>query len=66
MWCRNDGVENEEVLQRVKEERNILYTMKRKKADWIGHILGRNCLVKHVIEKKKDGKTRKKTQAPTE
>ena len=67
MWCWNDGVKNEEVLQRVKEERNILYTIKRKKANWIGHMLGRNCLVRHVLEvKRNDGKTRKKTQAATE
>jgi hypothetical protein len=25
----------------VKEERNILYTVKRRKANWIGHILRR-------------------------
>jgi len=27
-------------------------TLKRKKANWIGHILLRNCLLKHVIEGK--------------
>jgi hypothetical protein len=36
----------------VKEERNILRTIKSRKANWIGHILGRNCLLKHVIEGK--------------
>jgi len=45
-----DHVRNEEVLQRVKEERNILQTMKRRKVTSIGHILRRNCLLKHVIE----------------
>jgi hypothetical protein len=39
-----DRVRNEEVLQRVKKERNILHTIKRRKAKWIGHILCRNCL----------------------
>jgi hypothetical protein len=39
-----------EVLHRVKEERNILHTIKKTNANWIGHILRRNCLVKHVIE----------------
>ena len=43
-----DHVRNEEVLQRVKEERNILHTIKRRKTNWIGHILRRNCLLKHV------------------
>jgi hypothetical protein len=42
--------ENEEVLHRVREERNIVPTIKRGKANWIGHILRRNCLLKHVIE----------------
>jgi hypothetical protein len=43
-----DRVKNEEVLHRVKEERNVLDTIKRRKANWIGHILRRNCLPKHV------------------
>jgi hypothetical protein len=45
-----DSVRNEEVLQRAKEERNILQTTKRRKANWISYILHRNCLLKHVIE----------------
>jgi hypothetical protein len=49
----------------VKEDRNILQTIKRRKADVIGYILRRNCLLKHVIEGKiderSDGKMRKKT-----
>jgi hypothetical protein len=47
-----DHVRNEEVLQRIKEERNILHTIKRREANWIVHILRRNCLLKHVIEGK--------------
>jgi hypothetical protein len=57
MWCWRrfkkiswtDRVRNE-VLQRVKEKRNILQTVKRRKANCFGHILRRNCLLKHVIE----------------
>jgi hypothetical protein len=49
-------VRNEEVLHRVKEDRNILHTIKRRKANWIGHILHRNCLLKHVIEGKLEGR----------
>jgi len=49
-------VGNEEVLQRVNEERNILQTIKRRNAYWIGHILYRNCLLKHVIEGKIEGR----------
>jgi hypothetical protein len=51
-----DRVRNEEVLHRVKEERNIVHTVKRRKANWIGHILRRNCLLKHVIEGKLEGR----------
>jgi hypothetical protein len=47
-----DRMRNEEILYRVKEERNILHTIKRRKAKWIGHMLRRNCLLKHVIEGK--------------
>ena len=36
----------------VKEERNILHAINRTKADWIGHILRRNCFLKHIIEGK--------------
>ena len=61
-----DRVRNE-VLQRVKEGRNILHTVKRRKANWIGQILRRNCLLKHVIggkirgKDRSDGKVGKKT-----
>jgi hypothetical protein len=51
-----DRVRNEEVLHRVKEERNILHTIKRRKANWIGHFLRRNCLPKHMIEGKVEGR----------
>jgi hypothetical protein len=44
-----DRVGNEGVLQRAKE-RNILHKIKRGKANWTGHTLRRNCLLKHVIE----------------
>jgi hypothetical protein len=52
-----DRVRNE-VLHRVKEERNIVHTIlvKRRKANWIGHNLCRNCLLKHVIEGKLEGR----------
>jgi hypothetical protein len=56
---------NSEVLQRVKEERNILNTIKRRKADWMDRVLRWNCLLKHIIEAKLEatgrrGRTRKK------
>jgi hypothetical protein len=51
-----DRVRNEEVLLRVKIERNILHTVNRRKANWNGHILRRNCLLKQVIEGKVEGR----------
>jgi hypothetical protein len=33
-----DHVRNEEVLFRVKEQRNILHEISKRKANWIGHI----------------------------
>jgi hypothetical protein len=50
-----DRVQNKEVLKRVKEERNFLHTVKQRNANWIGHILRRNCLLKRVVEDKIEG-----------
>jgi len=50
-----DNVRNEEVLLRVKEQRNILHEISKRKANWIGHILRRNCLLRRVIEGKIKG-----------
>ena len=62
----SDRVGNQEVLHSVKEQRNILHTVKRWKAKWIGHVLRSNCLLNRVIEGKiqermSDAKTGKKT-----
>jgi hypothetical protein len=48
-------VRNEEVLLTVNEQRNILHEIRKQKANWIGHILRRNCLLKQVIEGKIKG-----------
>jgi len=63
MWCLRrmeriiwpNHVRNEEVLHRVKKERNILYTLERRKANWMDHIC-RNCLPKHLTEWKIQGR----------
>jgi hypothetical protein len=77
MWCFRrmqkiswtDHMRNEEVVLRVKEQRNILHEISKRKANWIGHILRKNCLLEQVIEGKDKGggdrsdrKTRKKTR----
>ena len=63
MWCWRtmekiswtDHVRNEEALFRVKEHSNILHEISKRKANWIGHILRRNCLLQQVIEGKTKG-----------
>jgi hypothetical protein len=79
MWCWRrmekigwtDRVRNEEVLLRVSEQRNILHEIRKRKSNSIGHILRRNCLLKHIIEGKieegikvteRQGKRRKQPQ----
>jgi hypothetical protein len=47
-----DHVRNEEVLHRVKGQKNILYKVSKRKVNWIVHILRRNCLLQRVIEGK--------------
>ena len=47
-----DHVRNEEVLLQVNEQRNILHAIRKRKANWIGHILCRICILKHVVEGK--------------
>jgi hypothetical protein len=47
-----DRVRNEEVLHRVKKKPTIMHTIKRRKPFWIRHTLRRNCLLKHITDKK--------------
>jgi hypothetical protein len=60
-----DHVRNEEELLRVSEQRNILHEIRKRKANRIGHVLRRNCLLKEVIEGKIKGRkeeTRRRKQ----
>jgi len=50
-----DHVRNEEVLIRVKKQRNVLHEIRKRKANWIGHILRTNCILQLVIEVKIQG-----------
>jgi len=47
-----DHGRNEEVLLRINEQRNILHETRKRKANWIDHILRRKYLLKQVIEGK--------------
>jgi hypothetical protein len=51
-----DHVRNEDVLLGVKEQRNILHEICKRKVKWIGHILRRNCLLQRVIGGKIKGR----------
>jgi hypothetical protein len=48
-------VRNEKVLQRVKEQRNILRTTKRRNTNLIGYTLRRDSLSKHILDGKIEG-----------
>jgi hypothetical protein len=64
MWCWRrmekiswtDHVRNEEEWLSVKEQGNILHEISKRKANWVGHILRRNCLLQRVIEAKITGR----------
>jgi len=74
MWCWRrmekiswTDVRNEDVLLRVKEQRNILHEILKRKTNWFRHILRRNCLLQRVTKgiiqagDRSGRKTRKKT-----
>jgi hypothetical protein len=44
-----------DVLHRVKEERNIIYTINGNKVKWICHNSRNTSLLKHVLEGKMEG-----------
>jgi len=46
------------VLEIVTDDQNCLRTVGRSKANWIGHILHINCVLKLTIEGKVQGTTR--------
>jgi hypothetical protein len=58
MWCwrrMEKFISTDCVRNEVEEERNMTHTIKRRKANWIGQILHRNCPLKHVTEEKMGG-----------
>jgi hypothetical protein len=59
MWCCGrakiswtERVKNEKVLHTDAEERNVLHKIKRRKANWIGHILRMICLIKAFLKER--------------
>jgi hypothetical protein len=47
-----EHVRNEEVLLRIKEQRNILHEISKRKTNWIGHILPRNCFCNRLLKQR--------------
>jgi hypothetical protein len=60
MWCWRrmekiswtDHVRNMEGLLSSRVQRNILHEISKRKANWIGRILHRNCLLRQVLKGK--------------
>ena len=46
----SEKVTNEQVFERIGEKRILLNNILRRKANWIGHILRRNCLHQDAID----------------
>ena len=46
----SEKVTNEKVLGLIGEKRRLLNNILRRKANWIDHILRRNCLFHNAIE----------------
>ena len=59
MWCLrrmekikwSEKVNNEQVFDSIGEKMTLLNNILCRKANWIGHILRRNCLLHDVIER---------------
>jgi hypothetical protein len=51
-----DRVRSEEVLHGVKQDTFVLHIVKRRKANWVFHILRRKCLLNHGIGGKIEGR----------
>ena len=51
-----DRVTNDEVLNRVNEVRILRETIRRRKKNWLGHILRGNNMLRDVLEGKMKGK----------
>ena len=45
-----DRIRNEAVLERVGETRTMLKLIRKRKRNWLGHWLRRNCLLKDALE----------------
>ena len=62
VWRRMEKVSwverksNDEVLARVGERKTVLNIIRKRKINWLGHWLRRNCILRDVIEGMVEGK----------
>ena len=54
--CKMDKIKNAVVLERVGEGRIMLELIKKRKINWLGNWLRRNCLLKDALEGMVNGK----------
>ena len=52
----SDKIKNSVVLDRMGDGRIMLELIKKRKSNWLGHWLRRNCLLKHALEGMVNGK----------
>ena len=52
-------ITNEQVLERIGERRRLLEVIKKRKKNWIGHMLRRDCLLVNALEGLVCGRRRK-------
>jgi hypothetical protein len=48
--CEKWSITKSQAAEKYPEQRDILCEITKQKANWIGHILRRNCLLRPVIE----------------
>ena len=58
----SEKVMNQQVLDRIESKMALLNNILRRKANWIGHILRRNCFLHDGCERSR--KKKKKNTAP--
>jgi len=56
----NHGIGNEELLHGVKGEGAVIFTYTKEKANWIGPVLRRNCLLNTLLNERDKGGIRRR------
>jgi len=54
-----DKIKNEVVLERVGERRKLLQAVQKRKSNWLGHVLRRQCLQRDMLEGSVEGRLKR-------